>query len=507
MSTQQFLNFKNVVDITSQGVSDAFTLGRFNTLAIKMRDTANPLNELTTYTSAQAVLSAFGVSPTYSWAREYFGFTSKTATKPEKLHIYEWSKTDTPPVLIGAKALPISELKKLNGGFSITIGGHKEEVTLNLTGGGIVSYENVATSIQTALQAKQDLNFKTATCSYSYITGGFIITGGQAGANIAITGAGTPTSGTDISNKGLGIAEADAVKIQLGRKGYATLAEVLERIDAINGDYYTVTPLFKFDNEATDIATFGKFSHDSEGRFLCSYLWDSETLKNTSDATKDLKGFDGLYIDYKCYPEQGAYSCGMIASLAFNKRGGNFNLNFNPNVGNLESSITDQIEFENLNNNRANMIYTIGQIGQYSTLYGQGQIMGGLTSSANVYIVNSYFKMQMQFAVGNLLTSSGFIALRGNEGRVKIEGALSGVFADALDRGLIVRDTLTDTEKNKILEVFRDGENSIEAIQNNGFAVEFGDVATNTKTMSVNVAYLANTPLVRVVVSTYILGA
>lgn len=503
---QKFLSIKNIVDVKSIGVSDKFSLDRLNTLGIVKFNTQNPLDEVVFYKNKEAVLSDYGFGAKYEFAQTYFGFTSKNVTTPEVLGLYSWNESATSGYIRGTRSKSIDELKKLNGKFKISIDGEAKDVTLDLTDGGVVSYDNVASKVQEALRAVGTGGFSNATCIYSTITNGLIIGSGTTGANSSVGYATSPDDSEDLSGD-LGISDVDAPRLIKGRDAIATLKDMLKRIAEINENYYVITPLFSFSNEEEDLKTFGQWTKDSVGRYLGIYLWNKSSLGVFgSKATDAYLQYDGLYIDYKKADNQNAFSSSIISSMSLGTKGGYFNVNFNECPQYLDVAVSDQQEFDGMNENRVNAPYVFGELGQYTVTYGQGKMMGSI-DSANVYINNSFLIFQMQFAVANLFMSVGVVSLRGGSGISLIQSSLSPIFQKAVDNGLIIVDSLTTTEKNAITQNFNNSEDAISTLERAGWYMELGSVDVAKKQININFAYITNEPANRVVIKSYILGA
>ena len=142
-----------IVDITSTGVRDIFSLSKLPALFLQKNNTANPRAKFDEFSNANQVLEAYGAdSNAYKFALNYFGFTSKMATKADRLTIYNWNETATGATLKGAKLTKaVSELAQFDGALSFDIGGVVENIALNFS--TATSYADIATLIQTALNA------------------------------------------------------------------------------------------------------------------------------------------------------------------------------------------------------------------------------------------------------------------------------------------------------------------------------------------------------------------
>lgn len=509
----KFLNINNIVSNTSTGVKDTFSLSRLNTILI-VKGIDYPHNRLTSYANSGAVLKDWGLSDLYDWSSTFFSVTSKKATKPETLNVFVWNDNITASALVGKKCSDISILKTLKGGFTIEIGDVKGSVNVDLTTQGIVSYDNVANTIQTALNSytyndgTSDINppeFKNATCIYSNINNGFIVYSGVKGSSSKISTASAPTTGKDISLD-LGLSKGGIVE---GYDSLNSLTDVLTEIQSINGNYYVITTNFKFNDELKDLVTFGSFLNESNGDYLGIYNWDNPQLGVMgSGAISQIEGFNGLYIDFNHNPSQNAVSAGLISSMDLSSTNGNFNINFNEFPSFIDSSITSQDVFDGMNSNKANGFYTIGIKGKENTYYGQGHIMGTLTNFVNIYLCNSYLKFQKQIAVSNMFTSQALIPLRGSNSEGIIRGYLDSVYEDGVKSGIIVQGvTFTSTEKETIISTFDNSEDAIKQLQNFGYYYVISKIDTINATLYITDAYVANKPTNKVVINTYILGS
>ena len=291
-----------------------------------------------------------------------------------------------------------------------------------------------------------------------------------------------------------------------------TLAEALDEISNNNGNYYVITPNFDFDNVESDLLTFGQFIHNSNDRFLGIYSWTNPALEQLdSGATTPYESFNGLLIDDKKQDFQNAYIAGLISAMDLTKANGNYNVAFNDATLFEVEAITDRAKYEGLVSNKANAPCKFGILGQDDTIYMDGTIMGDKTTSANVYLCNSFLKFNQQIALYNMFKAQKLIALRGQFGKAIIRSYLDEVFRNAVNANIIVKDTLTNTEKQAVIAEFspivKDIERVIEQIQANGYYYEFSGIDTVKRELYITEVYIANVPVKRIVINTYILGA
>lgn len=494
-----------IIDITSTGVRDTFTIGKLNTLIIQKYSETLPNDAFDVVYTKDIAAKRYGYNSSVAgFARVYFGIKSKSATICEQLFIYNWNETATPAVLKGGKAPALSKLKTLNGKFKITIGATTNEITVDLT--GATSFADAATKIQTALR----VSFATAEVSFNADTGGFIIKGGDKGQGETIAYLAAADS-SDIHDK-LGLTQSEGASTIEGRAAVATLAEALDEISNNNGNYYVITPNFEFNNVETDLLTFGQFIHNSNDRFLGIYSWTNPELEQLdSGVTAPYESFNGLLIDDKKQDFQNAYIAGLISAMDLTKANGNYNVAFNDATLFEVEAITDRAKYEGLVSNKANAPCKFGILGQDDTIYMDGTIMGDKTTSANVYLCNSFLKFNQQIALYNMFKAQKLIALRGQFGKAIIRSYLDEVFRNAVNANIIVKDTLTNTEKQAVIAEFspivKDIERVIEQIQANGYYYEFSGLDTVKRELYITEVYIANVPVKRIVINTYILGA
>lgn len=143
--------FSKFVNITTSGSSSAFTFNRLNALAITTPQI--PMQQTVEVTSLESVASLYGaVSKEYSYASEFFGYTSKNATKPEKLTFYNNYPDAQKAALVGAAISMLNDIKK-EGCLNLTINGDEYNFDINLE--NISSFSDAAEIINSNLQKEE----------------------------------------------------------------------------------------------------------------------------------------------------------------------------------------------------------------------------------------------------------------------------------------------------------------------------------------------------------------
>ncbi len=500
----QALPIDLLVEINSTGVRDTFTIGKLPTLLITKAKDALPQPQFSKFTNLSAVKTAFKSGSVVDFATEYFGFTSKNATKADLLSVFVLNDSAAAAMIKGAKLGELGTLTGLNGSVNFTIDGKSVDITLDFT--SATSFADCAAAIKTALNAKTGAGFKTAECEYNALTGGFIVKSGTTGSTSTIAFVSAPASGTDISAK-LGLTQSEGAELIAGQDA-TSLDSALSLIEGNNGNYFVITFDYTFADLAKDLTTFGKWLNASAGRFMGVY---SDSALMTADLT-DIHANDGLLLDYKVADNQNGVVCAYISSLDLSKANSNVNLAFNDMSAFASNAITDRTKYEKMQAQMLNAPSKFGILGQDDTIYMDGTICGTLTNSANVYFCNSFIKFNEQISLYNMLKSSKIIGLRDIQSRNAINGYITEVFEDAVAAKIIATGSeLTTTEESVLSQTYAGLVDDLEAVYSQiekfGYFFAITDINTTKREMSITQAYMANAPLKKLVIANYILGA
>lgn len=140
--------FSKFINITTSGVSDTFTFNRLNALAITTP--LIPMPATVEAGSLDAVAKLYGVvSQEYSYATEFFGYTSKNATKAQKLTFYNSYPEAQKAALVGAAIAMLDEIKQ-QGSLALKINGDSYEFDIDLE--NISSFTDAANIINDNLK-------------------------------------------------------------------------------------------------------------------------------------------------------------------------------------------------------------------------------------------------------------------------------------------------------------------------------------------------------------------
>ncbi len=140
--------FSKFVDITTKGVSSTFTFNRLNALAVTTPSI--PMPDIVEVGSLEGAGARYGVtSREYSYALEFFGYTSKNATKAQKLTFYNSYPEAQKAALVGAAISMLNDIKQ-QGSLNLRINGREYDFNLYLD--NISSFTEAAAIINSNLR-------------------------------------------------------------------------------------------------------------------------------------------------------------------------------------------------------------------------------------------------------------------------------------------------------------------------------------------------------------------
>lgn len=151
MKNKTVIPFSKFVNITTSGKSSAFTFNRLNALAITTPQI--PMQQIVEVTSIESVAKLYGIlGKEYSYATEFFGYTSKNATKAEKLTFYNNYPEAQKAALVGTAISMLNDIKKA-GSLNLTINSQEHKLNIDLE--NIVSFSDAANVINEKLKHKK----------------------------------------------------------------------------------------------------------------------------------------------------------------------------------------------------------------------------------------------------------------------------------------------------------------------------------------------------------------
>lgn len=502
------LPFSKFVPISAKVQSAAFVQEKKHMLLATTNaliGTGTPFKE---YTGA-AALTDFAKdlgkdTADYTVAQKYFGFNSKTGNAPEKLVVARWYKTAAAPFIKGTKPATVAELKLITAGaFDITIGA--STTTLSIDFSTITSYTDAAQRIESAIQnyTTGGTAFTGATVAYNTVTGGFIINGGDTGADETIAIA-EPTSGTDAREE-LGLLNPE---VSAGANA-ETFAEFCDRIFNANTAGFSITTTETLtDTEITEAVAWLQGSVGgqtiSTAARLVFNLTDKATAKALQATLKELS-YTGYVV---CYDPKGewvnALDCAIAASTDYQVANGSLNFNFQPAVGytpittlgdviNYQQGQTNLSLAQELDDLCISYVYSVGFGTQQQVLYGMGLMMGAY-GTEDIQVNESALQMSLQVAIMNGFVSLNKIKLQGQDAKGFVATLITPTFELFKTNGSIAMDgKLSDTDKNAIFQV-TGNDSAADAVEQNGYYFQVQDLTAEDirlRRVRVLVCYLA----------------
>lgn len=424
---------RRYVDITS---------GVAGTPGVRLRDYITRLftnNELVPpgsqleFPDETAVGAYFGTTgEEYKRAVFYFGFISKTISKPQKISFARWCDTAVAPKVWGNK-LPKSTATFAaiaNGGLNVTMGPDTWDFAgINLTGSATLAA--VATAVQTALRATAGTQFAACIVTYDAVTNRFNLSGGVPGAGAMAVGA--ATTGTDLGPL-LGWTAATGAIINNG-SGIETLSACLGASAESSNNFGSFVFIPTLNTaQVVEVATWNDAQNNM---FMYLSRTDAASAAALSAA---LIGTSGCAVTLS--PVMGEYPAmlpGMVmAATDYSKRGATQNYMFQQAP--LTPSVQTSADADAYDALRVNYYGRTQAAGQIIDFYQRGVLMGNVNDAVdmNTYANEVWLKDAASSAILGLLLSQGSVPANAT-GRAKLLTTLSGpeVIGRALSNGTI----------------------------------------------------------------------
>jgi hypothetical protein len=462
--------FSKYINIIS-GVVGAAAVGVRELIArLYTGNNLTPTGTVVEFTSATAVGNFYGTtSVEYLRALFYFGFTSKSITKAEKISFYFWAENATAPLIHGDKVpkslgdfTPVAD-----GAFSLTMGAETNVVSgLDFTLAGTLA--DVATIIQAGIQAASgNVFWATATVTYNATRGSFDLVGGSTG-NSAIT-TGDPMVGTDILNitgwVDTGLISTDGAIFSAGSDAKTVTDTMIESSDLSNnfGSFLFIPAL-------TDIEIAEASVWNAAENVKYMFMLPG-AIADAGDFFTDLKdnggtGFTVSEVSTQ-YPEM--LPMALFASTKYTRRNSTKNYMFQDG-DNLDASVTDGTLSDSLDAVRANYIGETQQAGQKVNFYQRGSLYGSLEDpiAMNVYANEIWLKDFIGVELMNLLIALEKVSAN-KTGRGQVMTTVQvGVDAGLFNGVISVGKPLTNAQKS-VIEQISGSSTTWHQVQNLGY--------------------------------------
>lgn len=372
-----------------------------------------------------------------------------------------------------------------------------DEITRNVK---VIVNANLLPTFEIADYAKKDdipanNAFANAKFTFNSNSGGFDLECGISGGEQFVDYV-TKSNDSDLA-EALKMRDVDNAQIIEGSAA-ESLESALNNIIASNGNYYSIA--INYDLNETELKKFASIITQTQGRFLGIISKFDKRFISETNPLNDLVGYDGILANYN--PTQdinlSPLTQAFIASLDLTQTNSVINLNFIPATKyDSQNTIYNAAEMTNLNKNRVNGIFAVGDFGERNVYYGEGEIFGDKFTSANSYIWNSFIKFNIEKAMFFQLANSTHIGAR-NERDIKLlVDIATNECENFANAGIFATNAILSEAENIVLKRALNGDsNDYNSCVNNGYVLKFVRNVTNELTNKItsefNLVYIEN---------------
>jgi hypothetical protein len=446
---QTNINMNRYVSINSglasgQSVKTRELIGNFVTTNPEL-----PTKSMITFTTDTEVGNYFGFeSSEYDYAINYFGYVSKSVTKPGKIMFSSYSPSDTNAIAMGGK-LSASDLTLIKavtaGGFTITHAGTSGTIA-DVDHSGDSDFASVASTLQTKIQALGD-GFSTATVTFN---------AARSRIEITVVGVGSLTLTASVGNElsVLGFEALDS-KISNGISAQSPVEAMSLMIQESDnfGSFLFIDGL-SIENHVS-VAKWNKAQN-------VMFIYHVSAIEaNSVDWSAALVDIGGTCITFNAIPSENKCTLAMAAQAAINYNRINATINFMFIVdGNYTADVTDDTTATQLDKLRINYYGRTQKGGVPYSFYQRGILCGtgNDITSMSEYSNEQWLKSYAQSKHMELLLSSEISA--DDDGRGKLMGMMlddGSVISLAKKNGTIsIGKNLNQTQKIKVQEMTGD---------------------------------------------------
>lgn len=446
------ISFKRYVDITSGVGAGVRVPGRELIGRIFTSNALVPTATIVEFEEAAEVADFFGsTSEEYKRAAQYFGFISKTQTRPRKLSFERWVPHAAPATLRGTGSLPALDVLQniSDGSFSFSLNGITADV-INRDFSSATSYADIANILEAGIRAKSsDRLWTDATVSFDAKAQIFLFTAGVAGACAIEPASGLPV-GTNVAEM-IGWDKAHAIVSD----GYdaMTVTDTLNRSADQSNNFGSFLFIGEFSTEEMEEAAV--FANVSNVQFMfCQRV----TRANAAAVRESLKGYNGTaLVEYDPsikdeYPEM--IPMILLAATDYTRLNGTINYMFHQ-FPTLKPTVTANQKANELDELRVNYIGRTQQAGQLIDFFQRGVLQGEI-QDMNIYANEMWLKDRAGADIMTLKLALPKISANAT-GKAQITGCLQNVIGMAINNGTIsINKALNYTQKSFITLVTGD---------------------------------------------------
>ena len=393
------ISFSRYVNITS-GIGAGGAVRRRELIArLFHTNQLTPTGTVLEFTELADVGNYYGTNTEeFRRAAFYFGFVSKTQTRPKRLGFARWANEITAPQIFGTRnPATLAQFTAITtGSFTLLLGGTTETFTgINLA--SVSSFADVATTIQTAIRGGTGTIFTGATVAYDATRGSFNLTAGETGSAVVRVTAGATNDVAGLLGWLTGAAVSNGVAAE-------TVTDVLTSTTQFNnnfGSFTFISPIT--DEQITEAATW----NDGQN-FLFQYQV-SVLPADAATISGNIINLSGNGITLRSptqpneYPEM--LPMAILAATDYTRRASTQNYMFYEAA--LTPTVTDNAGANLYDPLRVNYYGETQTAGQLRRFYQRGVLTGGSTDATdmNVYANEQWLKDDAGARIMTLLLS------------------------------------------------------------------------------------------------------
>lgn len=348
------------------------------------------------FANSDSVSAYFGSqSEEYKRAQAYFAFISKSITSPQRISFARWVSAAIAPMIVGdtiAKALA-SFVAITAGTLTINDGATPVSITaLNFS--TATTLTQVASILQTALQASGDAQLTTATVTFNTNTNQFVLTGSTPGSGSLSA---TPTSlGTDVSGL-LGWTTGGTILVA-GQAADTPDVAVSKSANISNnfGSFAYCTPSTPLTN--TQITAIAQWTDAQNNQYMYSL---ATPLANLQTLYGLVKGYSGVALNVLSTTQANDFveqsPCEILAATNYNNANSSQNYMYYQ-FANRNITVSDDNTANQVDASRGNYIGVTQEAGQQLAFYQRGVLCGGSTAAVDMNTFANEMWMKSSFS-------------------------------------------------------------------------------------------------------------
>ncbi len=355
------------------------------------------------FANSSSVGSYFGQqSEEYKRAQAYFAFISKSILSPQLVSFARWVNSAIAPMVVGdAVTKSLASIVAIVAGTLTVNNGVTPILISALNFSTATTLTQVATVLQTALQANADPQLVGATVTYNTNTNQFVLTGTVTGTGSLSVSATGLTS--DVSQL-LGLATGGTTLVAGQAADTPDIAVAKSAAISTNfGSFAYCTPSVPITN--TQVAAIGAWNDAQNNMYLYSV---PTPLSNLQTLYALVKGYSGLALNVISTTQPNDYieqsPCEILAATNYNNPNATQNFMFYQ-FANRNTVVTDDNTANTADASRGNYIGATQSAGAVLAFYQRGILCGGSTAATdmNTYCNEMWLKSAISAQILSLL--------------------------------------------------------------------------------------------------------